>query len=162
VNHAERRVKGTTPVVIKRLDKWSTGDDLADLAEYATAQGAEGYEAHEVRLSRCATCGGQVFGVHGDLSEHAAKRICRGCGAEHFIVDSGEYWDEDAAGIMVCECSDETEGEDFNVAVAYSLYADRAGIRAIAITSRCTACGQLGYWDDWMIRTADMHRLDLA
>jgi hypothetical protein len=46
--------------------------------------------------------------------------------------------------------------------VGYSLYADGAGIRAIAITSRCVACGRLGYWDDWMIRSGEMHLLDLA
>jgi hypothetical protein len=107
-------------------------------------------------------CGGGVFNVQGDLEEHAAKRTCRGCGAEHFIADSGDYWDDAKAGIMVCECDGDGDEEDFNVAVGYSLYADGAGIRAIAITSRCIACGRLGYWDDWMIRSGEMHLLDLA
>lgn len=90
------------------------------------------------------------------------QRICRGCGAEHFIADSGEYWDVMKPAIMVCECDGDGDEEDFNVAVGYSLYADRAGIRAIAVTSRCVACGRLGYWVDWMVRTGDMRLLDLA
>ncbi|MEU0156534.1 hypothetical protein [Micromonospora fulviviridis] len=149
-------------MVISEVDGWPTGESLEDLTEYALAQGAEGYDVQEVRLCRCAACGGHVFGVYGDLEEHAAKRICRGCDAEHFIADSGEYWDDTRSGIMVCECDGDGDEEDFNVAVGYSLYADSDGIRAIAITSRCVACGRLGYWDDWMIRGGEMHLLDLA
>ncbi|GIJ27416.1 hypothetical protein Vqi01_25780 [Micromonospora qiuiae] len=148
--------------VVSEVDGWPVGETPEDLTEYAMAQGAEGYDVHEVRLCRCAACGGHVFGVRGDLEEHAAKRICRSCGAEHFIADSGQYWDDARSGIMVCECDGDGDEEDFNVAVGYSLYADGDGIRAIAITSRCVACGRLGYWDDWMIRGGEMHLLDLA
>jgi hypothetical protein len=149
-------------VVISEAGGWPMGETLQDLTEYAMAEGAVGYDVHQVRLCRCAACGGQVFGVHGDLEEHAAKRVCRGCGAEHFIADSGQYWDDTRSGIMVCECDGDGDEEDFNVAVGYSLYADGDGIRAIAITSRCVACGRLGYWDDWMIRGGEMDLLDLA
>ncbi|MFC7243738.1 hypothetical protein ACFQO7_14785 [Catellatospora aurea] len=149
-------------MVIGEVGDWPVGEDLDDLAAYAMAQGAEGYEVHEVRLCRCAACGGQVFGVHGDLEERAAKRVCRGCGAEHFIADSGGYWDDTRSAVMVCECDGDGDEEDFNVAVGFSLYAASGGIRALAITSRCVACGRLGYWDDWMIRGGDMHLLDLA
>lgn len=152
-----------TTVAITEVGGWPRGENLEDLTEYALAQGAEGYDVHEVRLCRCAACGGDVFGVHGDLEEHAAKRICRGCRAEHFIADSGEYWDGSTGlGVMVCECDGDGDAEDFNVAVGYSLYADGLGIRALAITSRCVACGRLGYWDDWMIRGGETHLLDLA
>ncbi|MEE6258366.1 hypothetical protein [Plantactinospora sonchi] len=149
-------------VAISEVDGWPRGEDLKDLTEYALAQGAEGYDVHEVRLCGCAECGGSVFGIHGDLENQAAKRVCRGCGSEHFIADSGEYWDDTRFGIMVCECDGDGDEEDFNVAVGYSLYADRGGIRAIAITSRCVACGRLGYWDDWMIRSDELRLLDLA
>jgi hypothetical protein len=151
-----------TAVAISEVSGWPIGETLDDLAEYAMAQGAEGYDVHEVRLCECAACGGHFFGVEGDLEEHAAKRTCRSCYGEHFIADSGEYWDDTSAGIMVCECDGDGDQENFNVAVAYSLYADGAGVRAIAITSRCVACGRLGYWDDWMIRSGEMHLLDLA
>jgi hypothetical protein len=149
-------------LVIREVDGWPVGEGIDDLAAYAMAQGAEGYDVHEVRLCVCAGCGGQVFGVHGDLEERTVQRICRGCGAEHFIADSGEYWDVTKAAIMVCECDGDGDEEDFNVAVGYSLYADRAGIRAVAVTSRCVACGRLGYWVDWMVRTGDMQLLNLA
>lgn len=149
-------------VAITDAGGWPMGETLDDLAEYAMAQGAEGYDVHEVRLCVCTTCGGHVFGINGDLEEHAAKRICRSCDAEHFIADSGQYWDGTRSGIMVCECDGDSDEEDFNVAVAYSLYARGDGIRAIAITSRCVACGRLGYWDDWMIRSGEMDLLDLA
>ncbi|WP_191841405.1 hypothetical protein [Catellatospora chokoriensis] len=105
---------------------------------------------------------GQFYGIYGDLEEHAAKRVCHGCGAEHFIADSGEYWDDTQTAVMVCECDGDGDEEAFNVAVGFSLYTDSGGIRALAITSRCVACGRLGYWDDWMIRGGAMHLLDLA
>ncbi|WP_344505996.1 hypothetical protein [Dactylosporangium maewongense] len=64
--------------------------------------------------------------------------------------------------IMVCECDGDGAEEHFNVAVGYFLYADNAGIRALSVTSRCVACGRLGYWIDWMVRTGRMELLDLA
>ncbi|MFC4072847.1 hypothetical protein [Actinoplanes subglobosus] len=143
-------------------DDWEFGQDFADLVEYAKAEGAEGYEVHEVRLCECASCGGHVFGLHGDLTENTAKRLCRGCGQEHFIADSGDYWDESRTGVMVCECDGDDDEEDFNIAVGYSLYEGGDGIRALAITSRCVACGRLGYWDDWMVRGGDIHLLNRA
>jgi hypothetical protein len=148
--------------VICEVDGWPVGESTDDLTTYAMGQGAEGYDVHEVRLCTCAGCGGRVFGVRGDLEERAVQRICRACGAEHFVADSGQYWDAMKPAIMVCECDGDGDEEDFNVAVGYSLYADRAGIRAIAVTSRCVACGRLGYWVDWMVRTGDMQLLNLA
>jgi hypothetical protein len=149
-------------LVITRVGDWSVGDNVEDLAAYAMGEGARGHDVHEVRLCTCATCGGQVFGLHGDLEQHAAKRICRGCDAEHFVADSGRYWNDARSGVMVCECDGDGDEEDHNVAVGYSLYEGGDGIRAIAITSRCVACGRLGYWDDWMVRGGEMHLLDLA
>ena len=148
--------------MISEVDGWPVGEGIEDLAAYALAQGAEGYDVHEVRICKCAACGGQVFSVQGDLEERAVQRICRSCGDEHFVVDSGEYWAAMRPAIMVCECGGDGDEEDFNVAVGYSLYAGNAGIRAVAITSRCVACGRLGYWVDWMVRSGDMDLLDLA
>jgi hypothetical protein len=148
--------------VIGEVDEWPVGESVEDLAAYAVAQGAEGYDVHEVRVCTCAVCGGQVFGVEGDLDEGAVQRTCRGCGAGHFIADSGEYWDPATVAVMVCECDGDGDEEDFNVTVGYSLYADNVGIRALAVTSRCVTCGRLGYWVDWMVRTGDMDLLDLA
>jgi hypothetical protein len=148
--------------VISEVDGWPVGESVEDLATYAKAQGAEGYDVHEVRICTCASCGQQVFAVRGDLEERAVQRTCRGCGAQHFIADSGEYWDATTPAIMVCECDDDGDEETFNVAVGYSLYADNVGVRAIAVTSRCVTCGRLGYWVDWMVRTGDMELLDLA
>jgi hypothetical protein len=115
-----------TGQVITEVDGWPVGESIDDLAAYSMAQGAEGYHVHEVRLCRCAVCGGQVFGVRGDLEERAVQRICRGCSAVHFIADSGEHWDGMKAAIMVCECDGDGDEEDFNVAVGYSLYAGSA------------------------------------
>ncbi|MEU8655304.1 hypothetical protein [Actinoplanes philippinensis] len=148
--------------MIRDAGAWKTGQNVNDLIEYARAEGAEGYDVHEIRLCQCATCGGQVFGLHGDLEQQTAKRLCRSCGGEHHIADSGEYWDDTKTGIMVCECDGDADEEDFNIAVGFSLYDGGDGIRALAITSRCVTCGRLGYWDDWMIRSGDMHLLDLA
>jgi len=148
--------------VISEVGGWPVGENTGDLAAYAMDQGAEGYDVHEVRICCCAACGGQVFGVHGDLEERAVQRICRGCGAEHFIADSGEYWEAMKPAIMVCECDGDGDEEDFNVAVAFSMCADDAGVRAIAVTSRCVACGRLGYWVDWMVRTGGMNLIERA
>ncbi|AGZ45160.1 hypothetical protein [Actinoplanes friuliensis] len=148
--------------MISEVGGWPAGENVEDLARYAMDQGAEGYDIHEVRVCTCAACGQQVFGVQGDLEERAVQRICRGCGAEHFIADSGEHWDAMKPAIMVCECDGDSDEEDFNVAVGFSLYANKTGVRAIAVTGRCLACGRLGYWTDWMVRTGDLDLLDLA
>jgi hypothetical protein len=151
-------------VAITEADGWAVGETLEDLIEYATQQGAAGYDVHEVRVCTCAGCGGQVFSLHSDLEQQAAKRVCAACGAGHFIADSDEYFDDRTSAVTVCACEDETgeEREACHLAVGFSLYPNGAGIRALAITTLCVSCGRLGYWDDWMIRGGEMRLLERA
>jgi len=112
------------------VDGRAVGATIEDLIQYASEQGAVGYEVDEVRVCVCA-CGSQVFAVHRDLIERAAKAVCRDCRTDHFVADSAQFWDDEGAAIMVCECDGDGDEENANVAVAFALYADGAGIRAL-------------------------------
>lgn len=138
--------------------QWKVGDTAQDLAQFLREEGAEGYDVDEVRHSVCARCGKDVFEVHFLIEEQAVKRICQGCGAERFVADSGDHWHDDYA-ISGCVC----DGDDgANLAVGYSLYGDREGVRALAVASRCTECGRLGYVTEWMVRSGDPDLLEKA
>ncbi|WP_433593697.1 hypothetical protein [Nocardia sp. CA-145437] len=146
--------------MVLRMDgDWHVGDDAADLDGFLREIGADGYPVDEVRRSVCCECGGGVFGVTGDPEEGTMRRECRGCGAEHFVAGSGEYWSDINTQIQVCVC----EEEDFNIAVGFSLYSESVGgIRSLATAERCVACGKIGTFMSWMVRGGNMHPLDLA
>lgn len=145
--------------MVMRMDgDWHIGDTSADLGEFLREVGADGYQVHVIRHCICRGCGADVFGVCGDPDEGTMRRTCRGCGREHFVAGSGEYWSDEGIQIMVCAC----EEEDFNIAVGYSLYADGDGIRSLATAERCVACGRIGSFTSWMVRGGEMELLDLA
>ncbi|MFC4068396.1 hypothetical protein [Actinoplanes subglobosus] len=135
-----------------------TGETIQDLIGYAREQGAAGYDVDEVRVCECRDCGGRVFGMWGDLTRQAIQRSCRGCGRTHFIAGSGDHFEEDSAALMGCDCG----SDDFNLAVGFALDDSRDTIRALAVTSRCVACGRLGYWDDRLVPGGDTTLMDLA
>jgi hypothetical protein len=135
-----------------------TGTTIEDLIGYAREQGAAGHDVDEVRACACRTCGGQVFGLRGDLAQQAVRRDCRDCEGTHFIADSGEHFQDDSVALMGCDCG----SDDFNLAVGFALDGPRDAVRALAVTSRCVGCGRLGFWDDWLVRGVGTGLLDLA
>jgi hypothetical protein len=77
-----------------------------------------------------------------------AYRTCVRCSDTAYIANSGEYWMDDDAEPISCECG----GDAFEVAVGFTLYADGDNVRAIGVGVRCTADGMLGSPAEWNIR----------
>jgi hypothetical protein len=132
---------------IDKSGKWWIGSEPNDIKEYLEAYASEGYEADEFRLSNC-NCGSKIFYLYSDDDEGVAKRVCVDCGAEHFICDSEEFWDEAKPKEHTCiEC----KSNGANIGVAFSLYENRDGIKWLYIGYRCNDCGVLGCCAGWKI-----------
>ncbi len=85
--------------------------------------------------------------MEGDQTQGCARRKCVSCGEEHFICDSGEYWDDAAPEEFACpRCA----GEAFEVAVGFSFRQDEE-VRWVTVGGRCPNCGVLGVYADWKI-----------
>jgi hypothetical protein len=84
--------------------------------------------------------------------ESGARRTCVGCGADEFIADSDEHWDDAEVSVCACPCGKET----FAAAVGYTLRdaepatAER-DVRWLHVGLRCLACGSLGIYEDWKV-----------
>jgi hypothetical protein len=130
---------------IDRSARWWRGADFADLAEYLRIETAEAYPADTVVRAACA-CGGGVFALDYDPAEGCARRACPACGAEHFVCDSGEYWEEAEPEACVCPCG----GRLFEIGVAFSRMND-GEVRWITGGVRCAGCGVLGAPVDWKV-----------
>jgi hypothetical protein len=142
-------------VSINTSGKWWIGNEPVDIREFLKAYASQGYKVDEFRLARC-DCSSEVFYLDADGTEGAAKRQCVKCGAEHFICDSEEYWEE--TGPERCTCV-ECGGESVNVGVGFSLYKDAEDVRWLYVGVRCVACGILGCFADWKVAYGPSHHL---
>jgi hypothetical protein len=123
------------------------------LAEYIRAITEAGYPARVVLQSAC-TCRGTHFRLEADETEGCARRICVDCGAEAFIGDSEEYWNESEPESARCACG----GDAFQVAVGFSFREDDE-IQWLTLGTRCTRCGLLDSPADWKIDYAPTDHL---
>jgi hypothetical protein len=94
----------------------------------------------------CGDCAGRVFSLRFDDVEGGAERECSGCGAQAFIADSAEYWEEADPCVLECPCG----SEEFEVAVAFTLSAD-GSVRWVTVGARCPEDGAPGVCADWKI-----------
>lgn len=134
-------------MAIDKSGKWWTGSTPDDLREYLEALSEDSYKVHEFRLARC-HCGSVDFEVETSDEDGVARRTCAKCRNEHFICDSGEYWDEaDTERWQCIEC----QSIIANVGVGFSLYDDRQDIHWLYIGERCAQCGLLGCTASWKI-----------
>ncbi len=134
---------------------WWVGSEPSDIAGFLVAYAPKGYEVHELRLAQC-NCGSLAFLLDADDNESVARRTCTSCASEHFICDSGEYWNDAEPERLKCiECGSEST----NVGVGFSIYPDRGGIRWLYVGTRCTACGVLGCFAGWKVGTSDSMNL---
>jgi ribosomal protein S27AE len=133
-------------MTIDTSGKWWKGTDFADLAEYLRGFTADGYPADEIVQSVC-TCGHTRFRVEGDPNEGCARRTCAACGAQTFIADSGEYWDEAEPVKLSCR---PCRGRIFEVGVAFSKR-ENGDVKWITLGERCVRCGVLGSFVEWKI-----------
>ena len=138
---------------------WWVGDSPSDIDEYLRAYLEGSVPVHKFRQSRCG-CTSVRFRLEADDLEGTAKRSCIDCGADHFICDSEEYWDEANPKRWICVCGSDTA----NLGVAYSIYdepdADRRPvIRWLSIGTRCHVCGILGCFAGWKVAYEPSHHL---
>ena len=97
------------------------------------------------------------FTLEGDDDEGVARRTCASCAQEHYICDSGEYWEEANTEKWFCiEC----HSQRANVGVGFSIYEDDpTGIKWIYVGDRCVQCGVLGCFVGWKVAQSDALRL---
>lgn len=118
------------------------------------------HQAGDVRECVCRSCGGLTFEVAVMEVEGGARRTCLGCGAEEYVADSADYWDDDAEVDYYCACP--CGHEEFTAAVGY-LIGDDGEVRWIFVGLRCLACASLNVYEDWKISYGPTrHLLDMA
>jgi hypothetical protein len=138
-------------VTIKKSRKWSKGTEPVDLDGFLRTYTAKGYPADRFVHPTC-SCGNATFRLVADSD--CAQRVCAGCGAEHFVCDSEDYWDDAEPDECACPCG----GEVFDLAVGFS-HVDAITeeeesyrtIKWITVGARCVECGILGVYADWKI-----------
>src|SRR5438093_3532982 len=131
---------------IDKSGKWWKGAEFADIAQYLQEYTADGYPAEEIVQCVC-MCGHTVFRLEGDRDEGCVRRTCASCGAQAFIADSGEYWDEASPVKLWCRVC---RGRLFEVGVGFSKRED-GDVKWITTGERCVKCGVLGSFVDWKI-----------
>ena len=137
--------------------KWWVGGEPADVRGFLEAYAEKGYELHQFRLSTC-RCGCIEFHLHADDNEGVAIRVCAKCAAEHFICDSGEFWED--AEPEQWRCIKKCKSDVCNVGVGFSQYADSpTSIKWIYIGVRCARCGILGCFAGWKVAQDDVGHL---
>ncbi len=126
--------------------KWWIGSEPQDLEAYLKVLTEDGYGVQAFRLARCA-CGSERFELEADGNEGTARRTCAACGAQQFMCDSAEYWDEAEPEAWSCvEC----KSKHANVGVGFALL-ESGEVRWIYLGARCASCGILGCYADWKI-----------
>ena len=134
-------------MAIDKTGQWWVGDTADDLSEYLQALSEGSYKVHEFRVARC-ECGSDEFHVESSDQDGVARRTCIKCMQQHFVCDSGEFWDEAETERWQCiECKSMVA----NVGVGFSLYDDRQDIHWLYIGERCVRCGVLSCSDGWKI-----------
>lgn len=126
---------------------------FVELAEHVRAITEGGYPARVVLQSTCA-CRGSIFRLSADEDEGCAQRTCVACGAESFIGDSDEFWEDAEPEHVECECG----ADEFEVAVGFSFREDEE-VRWLTVGARCTACGLMSSPADWKIDYAPTDHL---
>jgi hypothetical protein len=136
--------------------KWWVGSEPDDIGEYLEAYSADGgYKTEEFRLSRCA-CGSVQFRLEADDNEGTARRTCAKCQTEHFICDSGEYWEDSEPEEWRClEC----KSQHTNVGVGFALYPEDKEVKWLYVGCRCAKCGILGCFAGWKVAYAPSRHL---
>jgi hypothetical protein len=139
--------------VIDTSGRWWKGEAYDDLVEYLRLLTQDSYPIERVLEPRC-DCGGQVFRLHRDAEEGAARRTCVACGTKAFIGDSGESWADAKPRLVKCPCGK----AEYQVGVGFALRTD-GNVRWITVGQRCVACGILGAAVDWKIDYAPTEHL---
>ena len=137
-----------------RSGEWFTGDNALDLDEYLTDFSSYSYPVGRVVHARCTKCGGTTFGLWLDDAEGCARRMCLGCGALVFMLDSAGYADDADLEDAACPCG----GQNFELAAGFALRED-GDVRWVYVAARCVRDGVLGVYADWKMATSPTEQL---
>lgn len=141
-------------MALTKRGKYRYGENQQDIREEVLRYSASSYPAHHFAGAMC-TCGGSLFRLQMDETEGVAVRGCVACGREHPIGDSAEYLEE--AELDECECP--CGGQEFEVTVGVSLYADSEDVRWLYLGCRCPQCGLTAVYGDWKNEFNDYRQL---
>jgi hypothetical protein len=130
---------------LKKRGEHSYGDSQADIREELLRYSHANAYVTDYFADAVCKCGGKLFRLSLDDTEGAAVRKCNGCGIEHPIGDSDEYLEEAELGECACPCG----GEDFEITVGVSLYAESDDVRWLYVGCRCPKCGLTAVYGDW-------------
>lgn len=129
-------------MAIEDVDDWWYADGPEDLDEYLNVFGSR-FPLNEIRHGVCVGCGGNVFGMHGDVDARNVEWTCRGCGQAELLPGCDRSWLPGEPTLCRCDCM----GLDFNVAVGYALRPS-GEVYYFCVAERCTSCGLLGTFVD--------------
>ena len=132
-------------MTIDKSGRYWKGSKFDDVAEYLRLLMAESYPVERAVQSSC-SCGEPAFRLDYDAEEGGAKRTCARCGAERFIADSADYWEDAKPKRLKCGCGSDT----FEIGVGFSMRDERE-VRWVVIGARCLRCGTLGSPADWKV-----------
>jgi len=138
--------------MINKSGKWWKGENFKDIKEYLMNlyEQDTGKPLRKILQSKC-SCGGLLFSLIFESNEGIAKRVCIKCKKEHFICDSGKYWDDalkksKPIELKCIECNNKSH----EVGVGFE-YLKNGDIKWVTIGARCDKCGLLSSPVDWKI-----------
>lgn len=133
-------------MALEKRGEWWYGESQDDIrAEILRYSKEVGYVAEHFADAVCG-CGGKLFALRLDDNEGVAIRTCVSCEADaHPIGDSEEYLDEAEVEDCACPC----DGDEFEIAIGVSLYADSEDVRWLYVGCRCANCGLTAVYGDW-------------
>jgi hypothetical protein len=132
-------------MALEMREGYGYGDQQADIREELLRYSKlNGYVAHHFADAIC-KCGGKLFRLSVDDTEGAAVRKCCDCEIEHPIGDSDEFLDEAELEECACPCG----GDNLEITVGVSLYADSDDVRWLYLGCRCPRCGLTAVYGDW-------------
>jgi len=152
--------------MINSKGKWWKGENFEDLKKYLSdlyKQDA-GNKLRKILQSKC-SCGSSLFVLIFEKNEGIAKRICVECKQEHFICDSGKYWEDALKESKPIEMKcPECKNKPHELAVGFEYRKEglfkKGDIKWIIIGARCYHCGLLSSPVDWKIDYSPTNHLE--
>lgn len=130
--------------MIDKSGEYWTGDSAEDINEYLCC--FAGKNDLEIKTVRC-SCGCDIFEATLDTFEKVIKVKCDKCGAEKFLLDSEDYWEEAKPEVAVCPICN---SKKYNFRIGF-IRRITGEVMWVYMGNRCTKCNVLGSYMDFGI-----------